>query len=109
MYIPDENNIITKEKRISLACEQAHCIAKSRAAKKNKKSHFKLNIGVKVLVKALNVSDTENGRIAKFFDIFEGPYEIVNKVGLDTYTLIDINTNKQRGKFHINNLKPYFE
>lgn len=60
-----------------------------------------------VLVKANNVSDAEDKKIAKFFAIYEGPYEIEKKIGAATYLLRDPTSLKQRGRFHAANLKRY--
>lgn len=46
------------------------------------------------MIRALNVSDTEKGQIAKFFDVFEGPYIVDEKVGIDTYLIVDENSLK---------------
>lgn len=59
-----------------------------------------------MLVKANNVSDREQGKIANFFAIYEGPYRIVKKVGEATYSLNSL-TAKERGRFHVCLLKRY--
>lgn len=59
-----------------------------------------------MLVLANNVSNLENREISKFFSFYEGPYKILRKVGVATYLLIGDN-NKERGRFHISNLKRY--
>ena len=60
-----------------------------------------------MLVKALRVSNSNQNKIAKFFDIYEGPYKVKKKYGPTTYLLEDINTGIERGKFHVNNMKKY--
>ena len=90
--------------------EQAHNFLKKRALRKNVRyRHFEFNEGDTVLVKALNVSDVAERRIAKFFHVYEEPYIIKEKIGPDTYMLIDLETNRERGKFHVHNLKPYYK
>lgn len=58
------------------------------------------------MTRALNVSDSEKGLIAKFFDIFERLYIVDKKVEIDTYPMMDENSLKERGKFHLNNWNP---
>lgn len=60
-----------------------------------------------VLIRANNVSDAGDGKIAKFFAVYEGPYTMKNKVGANTFLLIDPTSMKERGKFHASKLKRY--
>ena len=60
-----------------------------------------------VLVKALRVPNAKQNEIAKFFDLYEGPFKIEQKFGPTTYLLQDVDVDVERGKFHVNNLKRY--
>ena len=60
------------------------------------------------LFKSLNISSSENERVHKFFDVYEGPYTIKKRVGKDSYIIISDN-GKGKGQFHMKNMKPYFE
>lgn len=92
-------------------------LARERIISKRKKANEKINkrrkliqfqIGDLVLVKALRLSNPKENKIAKFFNIFEGPCEIIGKYGPTTYLLQDVDSGKSRGKFHVNNLRRYF-
>ena len=101
--------LIPYKQKIYLARETMHKKLRARADKANvNKKHFMFNVNDVVLVKAQNVPDSFNNQIAKFFYVYEGPYKIKEKIGLDTYLISDIESDRIRGKFHINNLKPYF-
>ena len=70
---------------------------------KNRKLE-ELKVSDLVLVKALRKSEAAENKIAKFFDVYEGPYRINKKFGLLTYFLENMDKT-ERGKFHFNNLK----
>lgn len=54
--------------------------AAKRRARFNQERKFKyFEVGNRVLLKANNVSDFENGNIAKVFSVYEGPY-IIKKI-----------------------------
>ena len=72
-----------------------------------KKSGLTFLPGEQVLVKACNVSNTATGRIAKFMALYEGPYKISKQIVRNTYILVNMNTNQERGLFHAMDLKPY--
>ena len=104
-----DSNRITHEQKIFFARERAHSFLKKRASRKNDQTrHFEFKIGDRVLVKSLNVANAAAKKIAKFFHVYEAPYTITQKIGPDTYVLLDVEANRERGKFHIQNLKPYF-
>jgi hypothetical protein len=67
-------------------------------------------IGEKVLIKACRVSDALNKVVAKFCDVFEGPYIITARPSKATYELAYLDSKKGlRGKFNIRQLKRYHE
>lgn len=91
------------------------CLARERIIRKGKKmaerydenrvfTEFKE--GDEVLVKDNNVSNSDLHQIAKFFAVYEGPYIVKRKVGDATYLFVG-EKEKERGRFHISNLKPY--
>ena len=91
-----------------MARDRTHEFLKRQAKKKNTKTkHFQFSENDLVLVKAQNMSNAGDRKIAKFFHVYEGPYLVKRIIALDTYQLIDYHSNKERGKFHITNLKPY--
>lgn len=46
-------------------------------------------------------------KIAKFFNVFEGPYRIKKQIGLNTYILKNHHDDEERGMFHSDLLFPY--
>ena len=53
------------------------------------------------------ISSAVDNTMACFFDVYDGPY-VVNRIfGNTTYELMYIHTQKIKGTFHIDNLKPY--
>lgn len=101
----------THEEKLYLARERISKKRKTRADRINQKVKplDEFHPGQKVLLKANNVSDAENRQIAKFFMVYEGPYEIQNRVAANTYILRDLETKRERGQFHANDLKPYHQ
>lgn len=67
------------------------------------------NIGDKVLLKVYPISDAVNKIIAKFCELYEGPYVITHVLGHATYTLgyVD-NQEKKRGTFNTRQIKQYY-
>ena len=97
------------EQRISLARERIKT-KRSRAndiINKNRKI-VEFKIGGSVLVKALRTSNSKKNKIDKFSDVYEGPYVIEPKNGHSMYLFKNLGDQSDRGKFHVNNLKPYF-
>lgn len=107
--IPTTAHELPIDRKIYLARESMHKRLKNKADKKNKvNKHFKFDIGDLVLVKAQNVSNAVENKIAKFFSVYEGPYRIVKKISSDTYLLFDEKCCKERGTFHVKLLKYYY-
>lgn len=101
-------NDVPYETKLQLAHERIRKKGEVRAQKVNKnKTDNCFKEGDMVLVKANNVSDAEDKKIAKFFAIYEGPYVIKKEVGAATYLLMDTTSSRERGKFHACNLKRY--
>ena len=70
--------------------------------------HFQFKLNDIILVRALNVSDVANNRIAKIFQVYEDPYIVKEILVSDTYLLHDEKTNVKRGKFHSMHMRPYY-
>lgn len=96
------------ERKIFLAGERLKRKLTSRAKKENAKikKHATFDQGSLVMVRTNNLSNLEKKQIAKFFHIYEGPYIVKRKIGIDTYLLQD-EENKERGTFHVTHLKGY--
>ncbi|XP_043276052.1 uncharacterized protein [Venturia canescens] len=65
-------------------------------------------VGDLVLVKALNVSNPATRTLAKFLPLYEGPYEVKRKINNTSYILKILESEKERGMFHAQNLRPYY-
>lgn len=107
---PQENNHITYNEKLKLVRERIATKGKTRADRLNAKhtKHTNYDVEDLVLLKALNFSKSDEGRIDKFFALYEGPYKISRKVGEATYLLEDITTKQERGRFHGDNLRKYY-
>ncbi|XP_043472740.1 uncharacterized protein LOC122505295 [Leptopilina heterotoma] len=96
------------ERKLELAYDNICKKGKKRADKFNishKLSEFK--VGDQVLLKLLNKSDKENKIIAKFLQVYEGPYEIKKVVKKGTYILWDPKSKIEKGMYHSQDLKKY--
>ncbi|KAL7295095.1 hypothetical protein TKK_0011563 [Trichogramma kaykai] len=99
-----------KEKKIELAYDRIK-IKRSRRADKaniNRKKCDEFATGDKVLIKCKNISDQENKVMAKFMQIYEGPYFVNEKRSKNTYILTDTQ-ERVKGQFHVNDLIRYRE
>lgn len=94
--------------KIMLAEEKLLSKAEKRKLRHEKKFPKKtvFQIGDKVLLKSLHVSNLAVKECKKFFDIFEGPYEVAALAGNNAYELLT-DRGKSKGVFNIVNLKPY--
>ena len=72
-----------------------------------RRKNINYNIGDKVLIEKLRVSDTKKNIFAAFLDIWEGPYIIMKINSKNTYTVGE--NGKIRGIFHGDYMKKYFE
>ena len=96
------------EEKIREAAKKMHKKLKQRALKRNKNiKPQNYEVDDKVLIKACNVSDTLNNKVAKFYSVYEGPYYVKKKISKDTYILWD--KKNERGMFHGQDMKPYNE
>ncbi|XP_076547390.1 KRAB-A domain-containing protein 2-like [Osmia lignaria lignaria] len=68
---------------------------------------YPYNVGDYVLIKANPISSAADREIAKFFDLYDGPYILSQKKGVATFELRYPETGTSRGTFHVSNLRPY--
>lgn len=88
-----------KEKRQKAADEQ-----------NNKTKLTTFGTGDKVLLKTCPISEAVNKIVAKFCDLYEGPYIVRERIGKSTYILVfPENSKKVRGKFNVRLLKKYYQ
>lgn len=87
--------------------KQAEKEIKKKMKKIKKQTKFKK--GDLVLVKALRIPDHKNNRCAKLQLPYEGPYEIDTENGKNSYLLVEPNSNKIRGIFHISQIHKFWE
>lgn len=92
-----------------MAEERRRDKGKKRAEKLNQKIEKPMvyEIGEEVLLWANNVSGGDAKRIAKFFDVYEGPCKVESKVAENTYLLVYIETGVKRCVFNARLLKRY--
>lgn len=81
---------------------------------RNRKAHdskikifHRFKIGDMVWVRNYQLSNKLNKEISKFFQLWNGPFKIMEEYGKTTYLLGDAN-GETLGKFHISQLKPYY-
>lgn len=61
-----------------------------------------------VLIRMFYPSDSAQGVISKFFELYQGPYKVKRRIGDATYLLSDPkDEKKERGKFNVRTLKKY--
>ena len=60
-----------------------------------------------VLVRACNVANAAAGKVAKFLSLYEGPYKVKKRITQNTYILSSTETQRERGQFHVVDLKLY--
>lgn len=79
--------------------------------KENKKikKQIKFNIGDKVLLKRHRVSNKRNETCAKLQEPYIGPFIIKRLLGNNVYELLEPETQKNVGKYHIQLLYKYYE
>ncbi|KAL3279019.1 hypothetical protein HHI36_016535 [Cryptolaemus montrouzieri] len=96
------------EKKLILAKETLHSRAARRALRKSARPYPKLEPGDLVLLRSNPISSVLKQETKKFLLLFEGPYRIKKAISFDTYILVDVKSNKERGSFHVCHLKKYF-
>lgn len=95
-YKPEDIYLRIKEKR------------ERHANKMNQRELTTFAIGDLVLVKTCPISDAMNKIIAKFCDLYEGPYRVAKQISKATYTLEYLDEKKgTRGNFNVRQLKQY--
>lgn len=68
-----------------------------------------LQVGDMVLARKICLSSKIMKRMGKVADVYEGPYQVVQKVGISAYELMDPATQKRRGIYNIDKLRRYFQ
>ena len=106
--IPKENT--GHAKKIFIVAKRIRTKGEKRAAKINEgKTCVRYKIGQNVLIKAEHQSDASKAMIAKFLELYEGPYTVTRILHEHTYEVTDTDTNNTRGKFHTSLIRPYFQ
>lgn len=65
-------------------------------------------VGELILLKANPVGRRIDNTAKKFFRLYEGPYELRERVGRQTFIVYDNRRNKVVGKFHANSFRKFF-
>lgn len=101
------NKAVVDSNKIYLRIKEKSERQARRINKISKLSEF--SIGDKVLIRANYVSDATQNIISKFCALYEGPYEVMRKIGKTTYELNECqDKTKIRGIFNIRQLKKYY-
>lgn len=79
---------------------------KTKSIKDKNKKFVTFKVGDQVLIRSLRIPEP-NLVNAKLLPLYQGPYEVLDKVGKYTFIIGD-KTNKIRGMFHTNLLKKYY-
>ena len=106
MYPIVENNEGVNVEKLQLRIKERGERQAAQINQINKITEF--DIGDKVLIRAVKLSDATQNIIGKFWALYEGPYTIIQKVGNATYKLQDESSNGTiRGIFNTRQLKKY--
>ncbi|KAL7298858.1 hypothetical protein TKK_0007968 [Trichogramma kaykai] len=110
LNIPPIDKKLNIERKYVLAYDRIKNKRSRRADKANinRKKCDEFATGDKVLIKCKNISDQENKVMAKFMQIYEGPYFVKEKRSENTYILTDTQ-ERVKGQFHVNDLIRYRE
>ena len=81
-----------------------------RKRSQNQISKVDLAVGDLVLLRVRHLSDALDRVIKKFFHLFEGPYQIIRKIGENGFLLGDPEKNmKECGTYNRLNLRKYYK
>ena len=95
---------------IHIIRERIRTKREKRNARINKnKTGITFQIGDLVLVKACPVSNATIGKVATSLELYEGPYQIKKRIAMNTYLLANKDTARERGQYHVIDLKPYLQ
>lgn len=98
--IMENHKECTHENKLAMESNKMHSKLKKRADRKNQGiEHNTLMIRETVLVKTLPVSNLLNKQIAKFFHIYEGPYQVSQQTGMTAMSFLIKNTIKHEDDF----------
>lgn len=104
------DNVIVDQEPVCLDKLQLRIKEKGeRQAKRcnNSTGITEFKVGDQVLIRAQQVSDSAQNIIAKFCQLYEGPYTVTRRIGQATYELRDPKQDKIRGVFNTRLLKQY--
>lgn len=97
------------ERKLILVNNKLKSKAQMRKERHDKKFKlYEFQIGHKVLVKNFLLSNAALGKIKKFFCLYNGPFVIIDKVGLNAFKVKEIDSDEIIGTYNSTNLKPYF-
>ncbi|CAB0039250.1 unnamed protein product [Trichogramma brassicae] len=100
---------IPYEEKLREAKENITKTGNRRAERHNTSAKItEFEVGDLVLVKALRVASSANQTVAKLLSLYEGPCKIIKRFSSASYELVNPNTGKSRGRYHITSLKRYF-
>ena len=107
-FFPKNEDNLPHNYKISLARERILNKRKKYNAKVNNgRVLTSYNIGDLVLVKSAHQSSADQNTIASFFNVYDGPYTLLQKLNDTTYRLGFMNSKEYKGMYHVNDLKKF--
>ena len=76
--------------QIALANERLHRSFERRCKAQKSRSKVELKVGDLVLLRVPHLSDAVQKQIAKFFRLYEGPYQIQSRIGNNAFKLVSV-------------------
>lgn len=108
LKLPPNVVVTSQEVKVGLANERLQSRAKARKeAHDAHKTFTTYNIGDKVWLKALHLSNAIQKEIKKFFLLYDGPFVVNKLVGNNAYELVSPVDGTLRGTFNVIHLKPF--
>lgn len=110
-YTPDKYNesILPSHLKSETAKTRIEKAVEHRTQKFNETHNtVTFHVGENVLLKANPIGKSIYNKAIKCFRIYDGPYILQEKVGRNTFIVVDESKNKILGKYHAAFLRKYF-
>lgn len=107
--MPNANLPVPRQQKEKIAGDRMVTSACKRAERYNTSHRLvEFQVGERVLLKSNPVGRSIDNTATKFFRLFDGPYLLSEKVGKNTFIVLDEHRNKRLGKFHASSFRKYF-
>lgn len=105
----DERKSLSSEEKLMMARERIRKKGLKRAEAFNRAHNlYEFQEGDLVVVKANRVSKKPEKKIAKFLNVYEGPYRLAKKIGKSTFLLKHVDSEIKRGIFNSLDFQKYY-